>query len=104
MGATKRHDTGTIRRVAAQLRDSRDSVNALGETMPESIDGSILGEPIAEHVESVVANLAALVTGLDEAANEALRAARLYDRTEAENVEISDRILRDLLDGPDERR
>lgn len=94
----KRHDIEAIGRIADELAAARIAVDDLGDALPEDVDASLLGTPIADHVESAVTNLAALVTALGDLEEKVRRAAERYDDDGQANMADVGQLGLDLAD------
>ncbi|MEQ7125513.1 hypothetical protein ABN034_13450 [Actinopolymorpha sp. B11F2] len=93
----KEYNPDVIRFMAGQLEMAAGELDESGNSLPAEVDASVLGPPIRDLVESVAANVTALVTGLDAVAGEARESARQYYATEAANQERMNELARNLF-------
>lgn len=97
-GGGKSFSPDMIDFIARELEWAADEVDRSGQTMPDSIDASVLGKPIAALVEAVAANIAALATGLYESADDCHAAADRYRSGEEHNARQIGQIMDTLAD------
>jgi hypothetical protein len=93
----KQHNPDVIRFMAGQLEMAAIELDETGNSLPDQVDASVLGPPIRDTMESVAANVAAFVTGLEAIAGEAREAARHYYANDAVTLERMNEVATQLL-------